>query len=84
MSVTGAALTIEDDDAAPGVTLALDPASVSENGGVSTVSATLSRPSSQPSTVMVTTVAGAYTAGTDATIVIAAGDRRRRPRTRRR
>ena len=74
MSVTGASLTIEDDDAAPGVTLALDPASVSENGGVSTVSATLSHPSSQPSTVTVTPVAGVYTAGSDSTIVIAAGN----------
>ena len=73
MSVTGAALTVRDDDAAPGATLALDPASVSENGGVSTVTATLSRPSSQPSTVTVTAVSGAYTVGTDATITIAAG-----------
>ncbi len=73
MSVTGAALTVRDDDPAPGVTLALDPASVSENGGVSTVTATLSRPSSEPSTVTVTAVSGAYTVGTDATITIAAG-----------
>ena len=73
MAVTGAALTVRDDDAAPGATLALDPASIAEPNGVSTVSATLSRPSSQPSTVTVTAVAGAYTVGTDATIVIAAG-----------
>ena len=73
MSVTGAALTVRDDDPAPGAALALDPSSVSENGGVSTVTATLSRPSSQPSTVTVTAVSGAYTVGTDATITIAAG-----------
>ena len=73
MSVTGAALTVRDDDPAPGAVLALDPASVSENGGLSTVTATLSRPSSQPSTVTVTAVSGAYTVGTDATITIAAG-----------
>ena len=73
MAVTAATLTLTDDDAAPGVTLALDPASISENGGESTVSATLSNPSSEPSTVTVTAVSGAYTAGTDATIVIAAG-----------
>ena len=73
MSVTGATLTLEDDDAAPGVALAVNPASVAENGGVSTVTATLSRPSSQPSTVTVTAVSGSYAAGTDATIVIAAG-----------
>ena len=73
MSVTGATLTVRDDDAAPGVALAVNPASVAENGGVSTVTATLSRPSSQPSTVTVTAVSGSYAAGTDATIVIAAG-----------
>ena len=66
-------LAITDDDAAPGVTLALNPASIAEPNGVSTVSATLSHPSSEPSTVTVTPVSGAYTAGTDATIVIAAG-----------
>ena len=74
MAVTGAALTVRDDDAAPGVTLSLAPASVSENGGISTVTATLSNPSSQPSTVTVAAVSGAYTVGTDAAIVIAAGN----------
>ena len=73
MSVTGAALTVRDDDAAPGVVLALDPASVSENGGLSTVTATLSHPSSQPSTVTVAGASGLYTVGSDATITIAAG-----------
>ena len=66
-------LAIPDDEAAPGVTLALNPASIAEPSGVSTVSATLSHPSSQPSTVTVTAVSGAYTVGTDATITIAAG-----------
>ena len=74
MAVTGAALTVRDDDAAPGATLALNPASVSENGGLSTVTATLSRPSSEPSTVTVQAASGSYTVGTDATITIAAGD----------
>ena len=73
MTVTGATLTVRDDDAAPGVTLALAPASVSENGGIATVSATLSNPSSEPSTVTVAAVSGSYTVGTDATIMIAAG-----------
>ena len=73
MAVTGAALTVRDDDAAPGAVLALAPTSVSENGGLSTVTATLSRPSSEPSTVTVAAVSGAYTVGTDATITIAAG-----------
>ncbi len=73
MAVTGAALTVRDDDAAPGAVLALSPTSVSENAGLSTVTATLSRPSSEPSTVTVAAVSGSYTVGTDATITIAAG-----------
>ena len=73
MAVTGAALTVRDDDAAPTAALVLAPASVSESGGVSTVTATLSRPSSEPSTVTVAAVAGAYTVGADATIILAAG-----------
>ena len=67
-------LTITDDDAAPGVVLSLNPPSVSENGGTSAVSATLSHPSSEPTTVTVTEAAGFYTVGSDATITIAAGD----------
>ena len=72
----GVTLTIVDDDDAPGVTLALSPASVSENGGVSTVTATLTNPSSAATTVTVTAAAvtGLYTVGSDATIVIAAGE----------
>ena len=72
-SVTGATLTLTDDDAAPGVTLTLSPSSISENGGASTVTATLTHPSSEPTTVTVTAVTGFYTVGSDATIVIAAG-----------
>ena len=73
MAVTGAALTVRDDDSAPTAALSLNPASVAENGGLSTVTATLSRPSSQPSTVTVTPASGFYTVGSDATITIAAG-----------
>ena len=73
MAVTGAALTVRDDDVAPGVVLSLNPASVLESGGLSTVTATLSHPSSEPSTVTVAAVSGLYTVGTDATITIAAG-----------
>ena len=62
-------LAITDD--APTASLHLSPSSVPENGGLATVAATLSHPSSEPSTV--TAVSGSYTAGTDATIVIAAG-----------
>ena len=41
-----ASLAITDDDAAPTVSLALDDASIAENGGTAEVSATLSHPSS--------------------------------------
>ena len=68
-------LTVADDEAAPTVVLSVNPTSVAESGAgnVSTVTAVLSHPSSQPTTVTVTGVAGAYAAGSDATIVIAAG-----------
>ena len=55
------------------VTLALTPSSISESGGMSTVTATLSHPSSAATTITVRPVAGAYTVGTDSTITIAAG-----------
>ena len=74
LAVSGGALTVTDDDAAPNAALSLNPASVSENGGVSTVSATLTHPSSEPTTVTVTPVSGSYTVGSDAVIVIAAGE----------
>ena len=45
--------TITDNDAAPTVTLVLTPASITENGGVSTVTARLDRPSSEETTVTV-------------------------------
>ena len=73
-SVTGAALTLEDDDAAPDVTLALMPATISENGAVSTITASLSRPSSAATTITVRPVAGAYTVAADSTITIASGN----------
>ncbi len=77
-SVTGATLTLTDDDAAPGVTLAVSPASISENGGVATVSATLSHPSSAATTITVSAapgtnaVAGDYTLSAATTVTIAA------------
>ena len=73
MTVTGAALALTDDDAPPGATLSLNPASTAENGGTSAVSAALSHPSGAATTVTVTAVSGFYTVGSDATIVIAAG-----------
>ncbi len=55
------------------VTLALTPSTLSESGGMSTVTATLSHPSSAATTITVRPVAGAYTVGMDSTITIAAG-----------
>ena len=69
-----ASLTIADDDDAPTVTLAAADSSISENGGTSAVSATLSHPSSEATTVTVQAASGLYTVGSDATITIAAGD----------
>ena len=72
--------TITDDDATPTVTLRLDPASISENGDVSTVTAGLDHPSSQATTVTVTVtpvppaVAGDYTLSTNRELTIAAGE----------
>ena len=67
-------LTITDDDDAPTVKLALASSSIPrKRGGSTTVSATLSHPSSAATTVTVTGVSDFYTAGSDAAIVIAAG-----------
>ena len=46
-------LTITDDETAPTLTLTLDPASISENGGETTVTASLDRQSSVPVTLSV-------------------------------
>ena len=72
--VTEATLTLEDNDPAPTATLAASPASILENGAVSTVTASLSRPSSAATTITVRPLTGAYTVGSDTTITIAAGD----------
>ena len=72
-------LTITDDDATPTVTLALSPASISENGDSTTVTATLSGPSSEEVTLVVSAaavspaVASDFTLSTNDTLTIAAG-----------
>ena len=65
--------TITDDDPAPGVTLSLNPVSIAENGGTSAVSATLSHPSSEPSTVTVQAAPGFFTVTSPGALTIAAG-----------
>ena len=52
-TVTGAAVTITDDDASPAVTLSLSDASISEDGGIATVTASLDHGSSVATTVTV-------------------------------
>ena len=72
-------LTITDDDATPVVTLELSSSSISENGGVADVTASLSTPSSQDVTVAVSAspvspaVSGDFTISSNNTLTIAAG-----------
>ena len=66
-------VTTTDDDAAPTVALSVAPATIAENGGAATVTATLSHPSAAATTVTVTAVPGLYTVDGDTAIVIAAG-----------
>ena len=74
-----ATLTLEDDDALPTVALVLTPTSISETGGVSTVTATLSGPSSEAVTVTVAAAAvspaaaGDFTLSAATTLTLAAG-----------
>ena len=76
----GVLLTITDDDPAPVVTMVLTPDSIGENGGSTTVTATLNRRSSKPTTVTVSAaavdpaVAGDFTL-TGATLTIAEGQK---------
>ena len=75
-----ATLTLADDEALPTATLALQPASIAEAGGLATVTATLSGKSSAALTLTVTAAAGANAAAGDftlsaaATLTIAAGE----------
>ncbi len=59
LSVTGAEVTVADDDAAPAVTLILSPATIDESGAANrtTVTAALSRASSTPTRVTVSAAA---------------------------
>ena len=72
-------LTITDDDATPTVTLVLSPASIGENGDSTTVTATLSGPSSESVTLVVSAaavspaVASDFTLSANDTLTIAAG-----------
>ena len=50
-------ITIEDNDATPTVTLVLTPPSITENGGVSQITATLDHPSSEMTTIQISAAA---------------------------
>ena len=63
------------------VMLALMPSSISESGGMSTVTATLAHPLSAATTITVRPVADAYTVAADSTITIAAGSTANAPDT---
>ena len=67
-------LTIEDDEDTPTVTLHLSPTVIDENGGVSTVTATLSHPSSADTQVTISEIEGVFTLSDNKTLTIAAGD----------
>ena len=70
---TSQILTITDDEGAPTVTLVLNPSSINENGGVSTVTATLTGPSSDDVTVTVISASMDITLSTNKTLTITAG-----------
>ena len=67
-------LTIVDDEDPPTVTLHLSPTVIDENGGVSTVTATLSHPSSVDTEVAIRELEGVFTLSDNKTLTIAAGD----------
>ena len=80
--VTGPAdltLTITDDEDAPTVTLALSSSSISENGGSTTVTASLDRESGEATSITVSATPGTgalasdYTLSENTTLTIAAG-----------
>ena len=78
-AVTGTTLGITDDDASPTVTLSLSDTSIAEDGGVTTVTASLSHASSVATTVTVSVspdspaVAGDYAVSANKVLTIAAG-----------
>ncbi len=65
---SGQMLTITDDEDTPTVALGLSPASISENAGVSTVTASLSHATSENVTLDVDASAGTGTAASDSTL----------------
>ena len=72
-AVTGPSLTLTDDEGAPMATLVLSSSSISESGGVATVTATLSGASSAAVTLTVAPPAPGFTLSSAKTLTIASG-----------
>ena len=79
ISITDTTVTITDDDSAPAVTLSLSDDPIGENGGETTVTATLSNPSSVQTTVTISVdpnspaISSDYSIGSNQVLTIAAG-----------
>ena len=79
ISITDTMVTITDDDSAPAVTLSLSDDPIGENGGETTVTATLSNPSSVQTTVTISVdpnspaASSDYSIGSNQILTIAAG-----------
>ena len=77
---SGLAVTIEDDDDPPAVTLVLDPDSIDEDGGESTVTATLDKPSIEDIVITVSpspvppAIESDFTLSDETALTIRAGD----------
>ena len=74
VALADAALDIQDDDPEPMVTLHLGVDSIGENDGYTTVTATLSHPSSEATTVTITPAPGDFTLSANGVLTIPAGD----------
>ena len=73
LTITSASLSLTDDEDAPAVTLVLTPDEIGEDGGVSTVTATLDRASAAATTVTVSATGAAATVSASSTLSMAAG-----------
>ena len=73
-AVTGASLTLVDDEGAPTATLLLSSSSILESGGVSTVTARLNRASSAAVTLTVSASGSGFTLSSAKTLTIASGE----------
>ena len=73
-AVTGPSLTLTDDEATPVATLALSSSSISESGGVATVTASLNRASSAAVTLTVSATGAGFALSSAKTLTVASGE----------